>query len=75
MATGFRPLPLPGLTFDTQLIPGEYLQHLCARWKTGTRCHADGHNLLVDYQPSGRTVLGQPIEASVFGHGVATTTD
>ena len=68
-------LETPGLTFDTRLIPGEHLQHLCARWKTGTRCHADGHNLLVDYQPSGRTVLGQPIEASVFGHGVATTTD
>jgi hypothetical protein len=65
----------PELTFDTQLIPGKHLQHLCARWKTGTRCHTDGHNLLVDYQPCGRTMLGQPIEASVFGHGVATTID
>lgn len=65
----------PELTIDTRLIPVEHLQHLCARWKTGTRCHTDGHNLLVDYHPCGRTMLGRPIEASVFGHGVATTID
>ncbi len=65
----------PELTIDTRLIPVEHLQHLCARWKTGTRCHADGHNLLVDYVPCGREILGRPLETSVFGHGVATTVD
>lgn len=72
LLNGLQP---PELTIDTRLIPVEHLQHLCARWKTGTRCHADGHNLLVDYVPGGRELLGLPVEHSVFGHGVATTTD
>ncbi len=62
-------------TIDTRLIPVKQLRQLCARWKQGTRCHTDGHNLLVDYQPSGRIVGDRPVEQSVFGHGVATTVD
>lgn len=65
-------LDSPELTIDTRLIPIKHLRILCARWKTGTRCHTDGYNLLVDYQPTDLTMLGQPIESSVFGHGVAT---
>lgn len=72
LLNGLQP---PELTIDTRLIPVEHLRHLCARWKTGTRCHADGHNLLVDYVLSGRELLGLPVEFSVFGHGVATTID
>lgn len=61
---------------DTRFLQPSHIRDVCARWKTGTRCHADGHNLLVDYQPCGRrTSLGQPIEQSVLGHGVATTLD
>lgn len=70
-----RGLDPPELTLDTRLIPVEHLRWLCARWKTGTRCHTDGRNLLVDYQPGGRLILDRPIESSVFGHGVATTID
>ena len=66
-------LDSPELSMDTRLIPVQHLRILCARWKTGTRCHADGYNLLVDYQPADPTVSEQPIESSVFGHGVATT--
>jgi len=62
-------------TFDTRLIPVEHLRSLCARWKIGTRCHADGNNLLVEYRPCGRFVGNRPVESSVFGHGVATTID
>ncbi len=72
LLNGLAPSPE---TIDTQLIPVKHLRQLCARWKTGTRCHADGHNLLVDYQPSGRIVGDRPVEQSVFGHGVATTVD
>ena len=57
------------------LVPSQRLKDLCSRWKTGTRCHADGLNLLVDYQPSGRTVANGTVESSLFGHGVATTVD
>ncbi|MEZ6057732.1 MAG: hypothetical protein R3C01_13615 [Planctomycetaceae bacterium] len=60
---------------DTRFIRPERVKTACARWKTGTRCHADGTNLLVTYEPSGRTTsLGRPIESALFGHGVATTT-
>jgi len=69
---GLEP-PEHGLSI--RLVPGRKLKDLCARWKTGTRCHADGRNLLVDYQPSGRQVVNGPVEASLFGHGVATTID
>lgn len=61
---------------DTRFIVPSNLKDACARWKTGTRCHADGLNLLIDYDPCGRTTtIGQPIERSVLGHGVATTID
>lgn len=63
----------PELTADTRLIPGSHLRVLCARWKTGTRCHTDGYNLLVDYQPGDHTETERPVESSVFGHGIATT--
>ena len=68
-----RGLDPPTLTIDTSLIPIKHLQHLCARWKTGTRCHADGHNLLVDYQSDNPEHAGASSETSVFGHGIATT--
>lgn len=51
------------------------ISKLVDRWKTGTRCHADGRNLLVSYEPCGREWLKRPIEESVLGHGVLTTTD
>ncbi|MEZ6127498.1 MAG: hypothetical protein R3C59_02290 [Planctomycetaceae bacterium] len=61
---------------DTRFLMPERVRNLCARWKTGTRCHSDGQNLLVSYEPCGRkTALGLPIEQSIFGHGVATTLD
>ena len=61
---------------DTRFIRPKRIQNACARWKTGTRCHADGLNLLVKYEPGGRTTgLAVPIEESIFGHGVATTVD
>ena len=66
-------LDAPKLTVDIRLIPGERLRFLCARWKTGTRCHTDGHNLLVDYRPGEASTSRRPVESSVFGHGVATT--
>jgi hypothetical protein len=60
---------------DTRFIFPKKIRDACARWKTGTRCHADGRHLLIEYQPSGRrTRLLLPIEESLFGHGVATTT-
>lgn len=58
---------------DTRFILPAHVRDACARWKTGTRCHSDGLNLLLEYQPCGRrTKMGQPIEESVLGHGVAT---
>ncbi len=63
--------PVQGL--DTKFILSTRVRNACARWKTGTRCHADGQNLLVNYQPSGRSVLLVPVEETLFGHGVATT--
>ncbi|MFP6766331.1 MAG: hypothetical protein VB858_22060 [Planctomycetaceae bacterium] len=59
---------------DTRLIFPRNVRNTCARWKFGTRCHTDGHNLLIQYAPSGRrSKLLRPIEESVLGHGVATT--
>jgi hypothetical protein len=69
-----RNLSPPAHDLDTRFLIPERIRDACARWKSGTRCHTDGVNLLVDYEPSGETVmLGQPIEESLFGHGVATT--
>ncbi|MFN8706105.1 MAG: hypothetical protein ACK526_03575 [Planctomyces sp.] len=66
-------LPDPEISADLRLVFPEEFRFLCARWKTGTRCHDDGLNLLVDYTPSGITSLSLPIEKSLLGHGVATT--
>ena len=67
-------LPEPEHGFDTRLISPRQVRDVCGRWKTGTRCHADGLNVLVDYKPSGElTAIGRPIELSLLGHGVATT--
>lgn len=67
-------LPEPEFSTDTMIILSKQIRAICARWKLGTRCHADGLNLLVDYVPSGeKTLVGQAIETTVFGHGVATT--
>lgn len=61
---------------DTKYIVPPRVRDACARWKTGTRCHSDGVNLLLDYEPCGRrTRIGQPIEQAILGHGVATTLD
>ena len=62
-----RDLPL-------DVIQPARLRDLCVIWKTGTRSHTDGINLLVDYKPSGMMKFGMPLEQCVFGHGVATTT-
>jgi hypothetical protein len=67
-------LPEPVHGLDTQFIPSKRLRNACVRWKAGTRCHTDGLNLLVDYVPCGRhTAIGEAIETTVMGHGVATT--
>lgn len=56
-----------------KLLPKK-IRHTCARWATGTRCHTDGRNLLLQYEASGhQSRLGVPIEESMFGHGVATS--
>lgn len=58
---------------ETRLIMSHRLRKLASRWKHGTRCHTDGQNLLVDYQPSGQfTFPAIPIEMAALGHGVAT---
>ena len=73
LESGLQP-PQHGL--DTKFIPVRRVRDACARWKTGTRCHADGWNLLVDYKPSGRKAqLVLPIEQVLLGHGVATVKD
>ena len=67
-------LPEPDHGLDTRLILPRHVRNTCARWKSGTRCHTDGQNLLVQYIPSGRkSKLLRPIEESVLGHGVSTT--
>lgn len=59
---------------DTRLIMPKRVRDTCVRWKSGTRCHSDGLNLLVDYEPSGDlSPIGRPLEQSLLGHGVATT--
>jgi len=69
-------LALPELSGILKAIRPRRLQEACALWKTGTRCHTDGLNILVNYEPSGRTTtLGKPIENALLGHGVATTID
>lgn len=67
-------LPEPHHGLDTRLIIPKKVRDTCVRWKAGTRCHADGRNFLVDYEPSGDlSVIGRPLELSLLGHGVATT--
>ncbi|MCA9058206.1 MAG: hypothetical protein KDA85_06890, partial [Planctomycetaceae bacterium] len=69
-----RNLTSPEPSLDTRLIRPATMRDLCIRWKTGTRCHTDGLNLLLNYEPSGDTSpLGRPLETSLLGHGVATT--
>ena len=67
-------LPEPVYGLDTRFIMPRQLRDTCVRWKTGTRCHSDGLNVLVDYEPSGDlSSIGRPLELSLLGHGVATT--
>jgi hypothetical protein len=66
-------LPDPVIDFDLKFLTSQSLRFLCARWKTGTRCHEDGLNVLVEYEPSGLTTMTIPIEKTLMGHGVATT--
>ncbi len=64
----------PHLDEQVAKIKPPSLQTLCARWTTGTRCHTDGLNLLVQYEPSGLTAsFRTPLESTLFGHGVYTT--
>ena len=66
----------PQHALDTRFLPSQRVRNACARWKTGTRCHTDGTNFLVDYEPGGRLArLVVPVEDTLFGHGVATTLD
>jgi hypothetical protein len=44
------------------------------RWKTATRLHADGLNLLIEYPATKLTRFGNAHQ-SVFGHGVYTRTE
>lgn len=67
-------LPEPKHGLDTRFIMPKKVRDTCVRWKTGTRCHSDGTNLLVDYELSGdNSAIGRPLELSLLGHGVATT--
>ncbi len=43
------------------------------RWQSATRMHAEGQNLLVQFEPIGRTRFGSAIHRSVFGHAVYTS--
>jgi hypothetical protein len=52
----------------------EKLNVTCARWKTRTRLHSDGNNLLVDYESSQVTRFG-PARQAVLGHGIYTLKD
>lgn len=71
LESGLEP---PEHELDTRLIVPARVRDLCARLKHGIRCHTDGLNLLVDYEPSGEAIFpGIPIEQTVLGHGVATT--
>jgi hypothetical protein len=66
----------PEITLDLRFVFPQMLKEVCGNWKTGTRCHADGRNLLVEYEPCGRkTVTRRPIEEAMFGHGVATVSE
>ena len=59
---------------DTRFITPKRVRDACVRWKSGTRCHTDGMNFLVDYELSGDlSSIGRPLELSLLGHGVATT--
>ena len=51
----------------------EKIKVTCARWKTRTRLHADGRNLLVDYESAQLTRFG-PARQAVLGHGIYTLT-
>lgn len=69
-----RGLNPPETSVELKLIRSARIQNLCGWWKSGTRCHQDGTNFLIEYEPSGRlTPLGNPIENSLLGHGVATS--
>ena len=73
LESGLEP-PVHGL--DTRFIVPRRVRDACARWKSGTRCHADGRNLLVEYDPNQeRRYLARPLEESILGHGIATTID
>lgn len=67
-------LPEPQHGLDTRMLATKRLRDTCVRWKSGTRCHSDGQNVLVEYLPSGSlTPFGRPIEISLLGHGVSTS--
>lgn len=44
---------------------------VCRRWKTATRLHADGRNLLIEFDKSGLTRFGRAHKA-ILGHGIYT---
>lgn len=63
-----------GLIEPTPQSLRERLKTACARWQTKTRVHADGRNLLVEYQSSRMTRFG-PARQAVLGHGIYTMED
>lgn len=74
LESGLAPVDPSTLPMALRLTPVARIRDLCGRWMQGTRCHADGVNLLVNYVASGdRTFPGIPIESAVMGHGVATS--
>lgn len=44
---------------------------VCERWKTATRLHTDGRNLLIEFEKKGVTRFGLSHQA-VLGHGIYT---
>ena len=44
---------------------------VCGRWKTATRLHSDGRNLLIEFEKKGLTRFGLSHQA-ILGHGIYT---
>ena len=60
-----------GLPEATPPKIGDRIKVLCKRWKTATRLHTDGRNLLIDYDSSALTRFG-PAKQTILGHGIYT---
>lgn len=49
----------------------ERFKVVCSRWQSATRLHADGRNVLVDFEKTETTRFG-PAHQAVLGHGIYT---